>query len=150
MTFMRPMLVGFSGFVAGIAFVLACGDSTSLPDAGRDAMAQIPANSVYHIESRTSAPSGSADDVARLSIAQCNPGDVLLGGGCWIYAPNSQIADQAYDFKYPLVASGPIPKPPMGEAVTNKNQYACFYKNPFNEAPDMIVVATAICYDVQP
>jgi hypothetical protein len=144
------MAVGLSGFFAGIAFLLACGEMDARLDAGSDAMADISPARVYHVENRITSGAGVADDLGRLSIAECNAGDVLLGGGCWIYRPDSGVFTQVYDFKHALVASGPVPAPPMGQPSNNRNEYSCLYSNRFNEAPDMIVVATAICYDVQP
>lgn len=144
-----------ASFLAGIAFVIACGDSGSSPDARPDslvripdAQAQITPMQVYRVEDRTSIDAGNNPDTGTYSVADCRDGDILLSGGCWVYSKNSTSRGEIYQYLHPLVAFGPPPKPPMGPADTNPNAYYCYYENRDVPKTDMVVVATAICYDV--
>ena len=78
---------------------------------------------------------------------------MITGGGCMVYAPSDQLSTDLYAKEHPLVSNGPIAKPPNGSGTDFARDiddiYQCAYDNRVNHQ-DIIVVATAICFDVQP
>src|SRR5690554_4350036 len=107
------------GVASGIALIVACGDNLVTLDARASDAATagcsncekpITRDRVYYVRSRDAELNGERVYVS----AQCNPGDLILGGGCWIYSPNATQFDGNYAYVHPLIAQGLVPAPPMG------------------------------------
>jgi hypothetical protein len=152
--------VVLGSFVAGVAFVIACGDDGGPVDAGRvdaanalctDCEPKITADRVYQVEDRrTDTTALDQNASGRRSYAQCREGDVVLGGGCWVYTTVGNTTTSIGGGKRVPAAFGPLVKPPMGNDVepASKQRYECLYPEVAGE-PEIIVVATAICLDIQ-
>jgi hypothetical protein len=154
----RIFVIVLVAFTSGIAFVVACGDSGIVVfDAGSDAAAQtcsqcerpITTDRVYYVRDKRVSISGIPSTIG--AAAQCQPGDILLGGGCWIYSPEADHPYDVFGNRHRLIAAGPFPQAPRGSLPDQNDSYACVYDNEANDdESDLSVVATAICLDVQP
>jgi hypothetical protein len=153
---LRTIALPLAGFIAGITFVLACGES-DVADAGMSVRSDAPlglacencepridGERLYVI--RRTGNGGAGGHVS--STATCHlVTDVAIGGGCWLYRDDARTY-----FSIPnghrLLASGPPPRPPAAEGTSDRDishAYGCVYENEGND-PDLIVVATAVCF----
>jgi hypothetical protein len=149
----RTIALVVAGFVAGLAFVVACGDDVmQMIDAGRaDAGScepPITAERIYHVTEASggffSAP-GSGVTLLE-TIAQCNPGDLVISGSCYVYnePPLDDYNDLAGGF-LTLVAQGV--QPAVGTLPAQNDQYRCVYTS---GGGTYKVYATATCFKVAP
>jgi hypothetical protein len=67
-----------------------------------------------------------------------------------VYSPAASSPFEVHGNRHKLIAAGPVPQAPMG-GQDNNQVYSCVYDNEINDREqDIIIVATAICFDVQP
>jgi hypothetical protein len=147
------------GIVLGIGLVLACGDSGSGIDAGRDATAAncsmceptLTSDRFYVVRNRETRRIGLPTGSVLTSQAECREGDVVIGGGCWIYTVDSNDHFALAHLEHPLLSSGPFPAAPVENDPDVDNVYVCNYEN-LEDQPvaGFIVVSTAMCFDVRP
>ena len=152
-------LVALTSFVSGVAFVVACGNGTSVIDAGHaDALGDvcsacekpITASRIMYVRDQTSRTfSLNGPELVVESLAVCPGSTVLIGGGCWVYSPTSDETVDLYRGRHLPLASGPPPRPPMGTQEPDPNIYHCMYEDQENDR-DVVVVATAICLQLVP
>ena len=157
LTFVASLCAAFAG---GIAFVIACGNgSDGVIDAGRPADAQdcsmcevtIPADRIYRKRNASPTPAASGQ---LLTGATCDPGDILIGGGCWIYAQGTVYdgsgAPDTGGQNHELIVSAPDRfVDAFGEETGTRERWICIYDN--REANEFLVVdAIAICLKPDP
>jgi hypothetical protein len=140
-----------AGFTAGLGFVIACDDDPIMVDAGRaDARADfeppITANRLYLVTNAiagTFRAPGSGTTLLE-SAAQCNPGDIVLSGSCYIYTdpPLNDYNDLAGGF-FTIVAQGV--QPAVGDLPAQPDRYRCVYTSGGGKHK---VYATATCFKV--
>jgi hypothetical protein len=154
----RIILLITAAFASGVAFVVACGDGTSMIDAGRaDAQGTvcaacekpIDASRILYVQNRLSTVINAPGPVARESTAFCPESTVLMGGGCWVYNSTDSNYNDLYNGQHTPIAFGPYPQPPTGSQPDNNRAYSCVFENEEGHT-DMIVVATAICLKLVP
>lgn len=148
----RTIALVVAGFVAGLAFVVACGDDVmhmidaGHADAGGNCEPPITAERVYHVTSANAYPFEAPGSGVTLleSWAQCDPGDIVISGSCYIYndPPLDDYNDLAGGF-LTLVAQGV--QPPVGNLPARNDHYRCIYTS--GGAPTK-VYATATCFKV--
>jgi hypothetical protein len=140
-------------FVAGIAFVLACG-SDGKPDAGTSADAQVstctgcePRITLDRVYRATAFAMEKSSDVVTFVGVSCAAGDVLLSGGCYILEPGHDGGSVTGD--HFLLASGPARSLNDQDQVTSNSQqgWSCRYSNPQLQSVYK-VEADAICLKV--
>lgn len=152
----RLFALVLAAFAAGIAFVLACGDDMTSPDAGGRADAAdcsecepaITPGRIYHVTDTSTMVIDQAVEPNKLlwSSASCaQTGGILLGGGCWVHtvAADEPLKDNI-NARMPLILSGPLPES-FDPGATSKDIYTCVYGNP-EGLEGFTVVATAICF----
>ncbi len=134
-----------SSFCAGVAFVVACGNGAmDMIDAADAPCAEceppIGAGRIYMVKDTTSG-TGRIGNVqsGTYSIARCDEGDILMGGGCWLHEENARNAGMMYDGQYKPLSFGPAPA--VGDNPARDNEYNCVY-----DEAGLHVVATAICF----
>jgi hypothetical protein len=147
----RTIALVVAGFVAGLAFVVACGDDVMhMIDAGRaDAGScepPITVERIYHVTTtetaQFSAP-GSGVTLLR-ATAQCNAGDIVISGSCYVYSepPLDDYNDIARG-EHRLIAAGV--QPAVGTLPAQNDRYRCVYEG--GGFPTK-VYATATCFKV--
>jgi hypothetical protein len=151
----RLLIVGIGAFVGGVAFVLACGHGdTPIIDAGGRAdaadcaacEAPITADRIYQVRDEASlivGQPGAPDTSMVWSSASCNPGDILLGGGCFVRNTGALQWRDNRNNAHQLIDSGPMP--PLNADPADPDAYHCLYSDNDNVGT-LIVTATAICF----
>jgi hypothetical protein len=138
-----------AGFTAGLGFVIACDDDPIVVDAGRaDARADfeppITANRLYLVTNAiagTFRAPGSGTTLLE-SAAQCNPGDIVLSGSCYVYDdPALNDYNALGRGESTIVAQGV--QPAVGDLPAQPDRYRCVYAGAtvFRK-----VYATATCF----
>lgn len=155
MRLVQTLLLGAAAFIGGIVFVIACGDDGSTPTDARASDANdcsqcepLTSERIYQVRDENVQP---INGTGFMAVAQCQPGDLLMGGGCWLLAA---AADDVFDVDIgatghevnPIV-SGPLP--PFGGSPGEENRYFCYYAAD-NGQDDMQIIATAICLQPSP
>jgi hypothetical protein len=138
-----------AGFTAGLGFVIACDDDPIVVDAGRaDARADfeppITADRIYNVthESAATFQAPGSGTTLLQSAAQCNPGDVVISGSCYVYddpAPNDYNALGRGEST--IVAQGV--QPAVGDLPAQPDRYRCVYTA---SGFPRKVYATATCF----
>jgi hypothetical protein len=150
MTKLRWLAALAGAFLAGVAFVIACGNGdpkiidASTADAAECGQCEpsIGADRIYQV---ISSDGGNVGQVVTAS-ATCEEGDVLLGGGCYVIRQGATTPYDTLSTEVPLVVNGP--RPPLGQIdpVGRPTTYECVYAQP----GDAGVFATAICFKPLP
>lgn len=150
MSKLRFAVVATGAFAAGIAFVLACGRGTGgAIDASVDARAAdagaceppITRDRIYEVVAEKTVASDFV-----FATAACEEGDLLLGGGCWVFSPGETSPFELAKKTRPLLAHGPVPATDDETSGSNYDDYYhCVYQN--GDGTEAIkVVATAKCF----
>jgi hypothetical protein len=139
-----------AGFTAGLGFVIACDDDPIVVDAGRaDARADfeppITADRIYNVTATNTGKFQTPGSGTSLidTYAQCNPGDIVLSGSCYVYnnPPLNDYNDLAGGF-LTIVAQGV--QPAVGDLPAQPDRYRCVYVS----GGITQVYATATCFKV--
>ncbi len=129
------LMVVAGGAIAGHHQTVAALDTTPMT---------VHGSHFYTVRNRTSHATDKEENRQVESTAECQPGDNVVGGGCWVYGQGStEHADTFRNAHHP-VAFGPAPATPMPGDPDVNDVYSCVYDN----MPDdvgVVVVATAIC-----
>lgn len=100
---------------------------------------KITADRIYLVRNSETGITSIDIGAGALATARCEEGDLLLGGGCWVYKMGATHAQEMENGQWKLVAAGP--RPGVGTDVALDNVYQCIY----SASNVAIVTATAIC-----